>query len=228
MKALLWKDYRINRSLLAFAALLVAGPFFAVRVINRYPQFSYHHHLRPRPYALVNTGTFSLAFHLVTIAMLGGVAVAAERADRSAEFLAYLPPSRRAIITSKAILAVSAMLLICAVEVAVMYGLAPRIGPIPEGLVDFRDKLTPVLIPTAVLIFGAAWLGSSLLTSHSFATGVGVAAPIALVGVLAAVAYFLDLRGFFDLGAWYKLLCIPLGVLCFAAGVVYYLHRVEP
>ena len=55
----------------------------------------------------------------------------------------------------------------------------------------------------------------------------GIAAPIALAGGLAAVAYFFDLRGF-DVGGWYKGLCVPLGVVCFVAGVVYYLRRVEP
>jgi ABC-type transport system involved in multi-copper enzyme maturation permease subunit len=227
MKALLWKDYRVNLLVLAFGvAVLVGLPLLAL-ALNLHGQLTIGSAPRPWSELLVHTTPFGLAIQLLTMAMLGGNAVASERADRSAEFLAYLPPSRWAIITSKAIFAISVGLFIWGVSLAIIYVVAPAIGAVTAELIDFRDSTVPVLAATSVLLFGAAWFGSTFLPSHTLATGFGIVLPIALLCSLWSAEYFLELRGF-DVGWWYRTLCIPLGVAFFAAGVVYYTRRVEP
>ena len=227
MKALLWKDFRVNFFVLGFGVVCLFFPLLVFSGINVYSQARYGTLLFHWPVMLVDVGSFGLAVQLLTFAMLGGCAVAAERADRSAEFLAYLPPSRATIIASKALLAVSAALFIWLVDVAVAYYLAPLAGAVPEEIIDFRDTIVPVLTATAVLLFGAAWCVSTFAPSHVMATGVGIAAPITVLCTLWAVEYFFNLRAF-DLNGWYKSICPTLGIVAFAAGTGYYLRRVEP
>jgi hypothetical protein len=232
IKALLWKDYRVNLLVLAFGVAVLVGPPLAAAGLNLYGRLTIGSVPRPWLEILVVTAPFGLAAQLLTIAMLGGNAIASERADRSAEFLAYLPPSRWMIITSKAVLAVGAGLLIWAINLAIIYGIPAHLGEVMAGLVTadligFRDDVVPVFATSSLLIFGAAWLGSSLLPTHTLATGFGIATPIALLCLLWAVEFFFELRGF-DLGWWYRTLCIPLGITAFVAGVVCYVRRVEP
>ncbi len=227
MKALLWKDFRINMFVLGLGIVFLLGPPIVFTGVNVYSDLRYSVLALGWPDMLVLVSSYGLAFQLLTVAMLGGVAVAAERADRSAEFLAYLPPSRLVVLTSKAIIAVGASVLIWCAGVAVGYYVAPLVGVVPEGHISFRDALVPNLTAAAVILFGVAWFASTLLSSHALATGVGIAAPVTLLCGLAGVAYFLGSPAF-DLAGWYRSLGVVLGVVAFAAGTAYYLRRVEP
>jgi ABC-type transport system involved in multi-copper enzyme maturation permease subunit len=227
MRALLWKDYRVNLYVLGLGAVLLFGPALGAQIINIWAHWEHGTALRPWGWILAYSTPMALAFSLITIAGLGGNAVASERANRSAEFLAYLPPSRGAIISSKAIVAVGAAAFIWGIGITLIYVVAPQLGPVEEGLTELRDRMLPPLASTSVLLFGAAWLGSSFLPTHTLATGFGIATPIALLCLLWAVEFFFELRGF-DLGWWYRTLCIPLGITAFVAGVVCYVRRVEP
>lgn len=227
MKALIWKDLRINIFVLGYGLVFLFGSLIVCTGINLYADLRYGALIWYWPDMLVQNGSFGLAFQLLTVVMLGGCSVAAERADRSAEFLAYLPPSRGTIIASKAILALGAGLLIWLADMAVAYWIAPLAGPIAEELVTFRGTIIPVLTASAVLLFGAAWCASTFAASHVLATGLGIAAPISILCSLMAIEHLFNLRGF-DLGSWYKPVCLVLGVLLFIGGTVYYLQRVEP
>jgi ABC-type transport system involved in multi-copper enzyme maturation permease subunit len=226
IKALLWKDYRVNFWLLVFAiVLLIAPPVCAV-------SYKLHGELTASVAPtwadqLAGAVPFSLAAQLVPIVMLGGCAFASERADRSAEFLAYLPASRWEKVVSKAAVGIGIGLFVWGVNLTIAYVVAPQCGTVTPGLVESCDTLFSRLTPTAVMLFGVAWLGSSFMSSHTFATALGIAAPIALLSVLEAWRYFLASPGF-ELGFWYMALSWPLGVAAFVAGTVYYLRRVEP
>ena len=227
MKTLLWKDWRINQFVLAFGAAMLAGPFLVGVTMNLYAQWRYGMPSRPWPDLLALLSALSLSLSLLTLAMLGGNAIACERADRSAEFLAYLPPTRRGIVGSKATLAISAGLIIWLVNLVAMYGIVPLTGELStSGAQFFKDGL-PNIAATGVLAFGAAWLGSSFLASPAIATGLGIFAPVTVVCVLGTVHYFLNPPGF-DMARWYNIVCVPLGVGCFVAGTAYYLRRLEP
>ncbi len=78
MKSLLWREYRRNRLLMLSGAVLVALPYLIAFAVNDF-------------YVMAN---WSLGLSNMMAALLGGNAIAGETADRSAEFLAYLPVSR--------------------------------------------------------------------------------------------------------------------------------------
>ena len=228
MKALLWKDCRVNQLVLIVGLLLAVAPFLIAVPVNFYSERLHGALPRPWPEQLVSTALFSLSFSLLTIVMLGGNAVAGERADRSAEFLAYLPPSRRAIITSKAVLAIGVGLVIWIANLAVIYGLAPVTGRLSQevalNLAAMRNESILFLAVTSVVLFGGAWLASSFVASPAVATGLGFVPPF-VTGCL--LMYFLGPEHP-DIGSWYRIIALTLGVVFFVAGVAYYLRRVEP
>ncbi len=230
MRALLWKDWRINRFVLIVGTVILFLPylFFLIHII--YTQWYWPvGQMRHWNYEIVTAcAYFSLILSLVPIAMLGGKAMAAERADRSAEFLAYLPPSRRSLIASKIILAVGASLVIWIVNLGNLMVLAPRMPGAPP-LADGALWQTPgtgvlVLGGTTVLIFGVAWLLSSFVASSTVATGCGVITWFGIYGGLASV----HLLHPFPILGWYYTLCLTVGILGFTAGTVVYLRRFVP
>jgi len=121
MTWLLWKDYRHNR-LIVFAGiilLLLPYVFGFWMVLNS--EASRH----PGGWAFVIAvaSLYSLGLGQVTLTLFGGNAIAGERVDRSAEFLACLPITRRKILASKLLLA----LMITAVIWATLI-VAPEVG----------------------------------------------------------------------------------------------------
>lgn len=227
MLALLRKDCRVNRMVLILGLMILAGPLLFGVLMNLYGLARYGVLGWPWPNLIVTTGVVSVSLSLLTITMLGGNAVAGERMDRSAEFLAYLPPSRGQVIASKAVLAVGVSIFIWLVHLAIVYGLAPLAGEISEDLMRHRDNVLPQLALIGVVMFGAAWFGSTLLDSPAIATGIGFAGPWLVLGVLALARYVL---GYEDPGpgSWGTVLGLGLGIGCFIAGIAYYVRRVEP
>jgi len=226
MTALLWKDYRLNRLVLFIGVLLLVAPFALAVGSNCYSWWR-HGAFGAWPDVLVHSGIMSLAFSLLTTGLLGGNAVAGERMDRSTEFLAYLPPTRRALVTSKALLALSALLVIWLLNLLVIYWVAPLTGELLPHVLQSRAESVVTLLCLGVFLFGGSWLASCLLRSCAIATGVGVVGPVALgitLVVLREVVGYADL----DVGRWYCTLNLILGSACFVAGVGYYLRRLEP
>ena len=176
---------------------------------------------------LVLTSNFGMAIQLLTVAMLGGSAIAAERADRSAEFLAYLPPSRRLVWASKVCVALGACVFLWCATVIAGGWVASLVGTVSEEMTIFRGKFLLNLTAAAVILFGAAWCASAFLSSHALATGLGIVAPIALLLGLASVQYLVGYDTV-DLAAWYRVLGVTLGIVFFVAGSTCYLRRVEP
>lgn len=231
MKALLWKDFRVNLFVLLFGLVMLCVPFLAGLVGALYWQW----HGQPVRWwqsdAWVVMSLTSLGISLLTIAMLGGNAVAAERVDRSAEFLAYLPPSRRRIIGSKIILAAAAGAVIWGSNLGVIFGLAPHMAGWSEAVRELtsgshRYDLTS-LASVAIIVFGVAWLGSAWLASPAIATGLGIFAPVAVAGVLGTIEYWFHPAGF-PYARYGVYTCTTVGCVAFLAGTAYYLRRVEP
>jgi len=231
MKALLWKDWCVNQFVLIVGTVLLFLPYliFLILVIYSLRQGSAVHVNMIWEYGTMKIfGNISLTLSLLTIAMLGGNAMAAERADRSAEFLLYLPPSRRSLITSKIILAVGASLVIWIVNLLILLVVAPRLPGAPP-LVDGALWQAPgdgmlFLGVTAVLFFGVAWLASSFMASPAIATSCGLLAPAVVGGILGSIHYLHR----FPFPKWYNSLGLTVGILGFIAGTVVYLRRFAP
>jgi ABC-type transport system involved in multi-copper enzyme maturation permease subunit len=225
LKALFWKDYRVNRLILIVGVVLLTAPHLIAWIYVWRAQ-------PPREYVqwtLLAASAYSIVLSQLTLTLLGGHAIAAERVDRSAEFLGYLPPSRAMIITSKALLAFVTALVIWGVNLVVFCLAAPW-----EELPNLgRDAPTMFEVPryvaaTGACMFGIAWLGSSCLPSPTFAIFGGLVSPLVVNLSLMSCSTGLGWPAMADVGHWYLVICPTLGCLCFVSGTWYFLRRVEP
>ncbi len=226
MKALLWKDYRQNRPFLAAAGILLLFPYAFV-VLIRVVESSMDDRLLEAGWAPYFRGASiaGLGILVVLSAFIAGNAVAGERADRSAEFVGYLPIARRSAIVSKAILAMGVCLLIWLVNSSVYYAAVLAQGD--GGKPGSHDNVLAITV-TTVFVFGVSWLVSTLVARPAIAavSGLGTLAILwSVLLILEETGRILDHNAF---AVWYSALCLLLGTGCFVAGVVYYLRRVEP
>lgn len=226
MRALIWKDYRMNRAPLLVALLLWLVPF-ALQAMEAL-HLSWPAWPRGESWArhLSTAACIGLFLTAISMAILGGNSIACERADRSAEFLACLPPSRRKVLASKALLALAAGLAIWTVNLTVLLVLAPALAgqplPLPAGI------SLPPLAASTVFLFCAGWLGSALLESAAFATCIGFALPFLCGMLLALASTFLGWPPRGGLEAATTAMCLVLGPVCFLSGSAYLLRRAEP
>ena len=224
MKALLWKDYRQNRSLLVAAGVFLLLPYAFVVVLGVVELLADDHSYGVAwAQYFATAGLTGLVLSVVLSAFIAGNAVAGERADRSAEFAAILPISRRSGILSKALLAVTACVLMWLGNGLVLnLTLMKSISRSPMSL-----DVVPVLAATTVFAFGVSWLVSTLVSRPATAAVSGLGS----VAILWMALLILEEAGNIDADAfavWYWVLCLLLGTGCFVAGVVCYLRRVEP
>lgn len=230
MRALLWKDYRVNRIVLVFTVAVLLCPYAAGGFITYIVERYYGGQIYWGD-TWTNLALYSLMLLVLPICMLGGNPVAGERADRSAEFFAYLPPSAGQRLLSKALVSITAVLGVWAFNLVVLYWLTPGMETAPEAYGgDSREsvlEIIPLLACISVAAFGGAWLGTTLLSSHVLATGGGAIAPILIAAGLQLYKLIAD-RPDFAFSWWFKTLCVAAGVVCFLAGTLYYLRRVEP
>lgn len=228
MTALLWKDYRLNRGVLLLGVVLLLGPYAAAAVAVLRGHWPSLPPAREWSAALLTASFFSLALSQLTLVVLAGNSIASERADRSAEFLAYLPPSRLRILASKALLALLSAGVIWAVNLCVAELLVPALGPKPDSVLDqFAPR--SVFAASTVMVFGAGWLGSAVLNSPAGATSFGIGVPLVAGPLVVQAASTLFASGARDdLTSCAVILYLTLGSLCFVCGSAYYLRRVEP
>jgi len=229
MKSLLWKDYRINRLLLIFGFVVCVGPW--VIAIARHIQLNMRGEgvwWGPEPW--VTTASISLGLSLFTLAMLGGNAIAAERADRAAEFLAYLPVSRWSILAGKSLIALAPAAAIWMLNLAFLFWVAPRLA---EGVSAADMILRPevretfdVFGVTSVLLFGAGWFWSAVLTSHGLATGMSFVTLATVATGFMGLEFGLGLENITQ--EWFVSVCTAVGISGYVVGCAYYLWRMEP
>ena len=225
MRQLIWKDYRLTRPVLIVAVAVFGAIYGLGAAMEIQASWPY-----PPPAAgwgnmLVAYGTIALYMTFVVTALLGGHAIACERADRSAHFLAYLPPTKLMIVSSKLIVACAAT--------AVMFGwvlltarvIAPRLGA--DGT-DFAGAITPgAAAMTSALTFGVGWLASAKFESALVPIILAIASPVVVTLVLLTLARVLGIPSF-EMAGRAGRTCLGLGVIAFAAGTWVYFKRVEP
>lgn len=228
MKSLLWKDYRLNRLLLIFGFVVCVGPWIIAIARNLLIEWR-GGEAWWAPGFWVNVYGISIWLSLFTFAMLGGNAIAAERADRSAEFLGYLPVSRGAVLASKSIIALGPTLLVWAVNLAALFIVAPAITDVPAADIvaksDGRESLG-VFAGLTVLLLGSGWFWSTVLTSHGLATGMSFVTLTAVLMGLIGLGLGPGLGSFLE--KWFVSVCVVVGISGYVGGCAYYLHRLEP
>jgi ABC-type transport system involved in multi-copper enzyme maturation permease subunit len=233
MNWLIWREYRLNRLILAAGAFLLLLPYVGAFI------FLLQQYLKARsgpPIAEIFAvmAFYSLGLSQLTVALLGGNAIAGERADRSAEFIAYLPLPRTRLIGSKLTLAISAVAIVWGTNLLVLWILAytnPESLPsIFRSNFDVLNILYNIAI-TGLVFYGVSWLISSLQSSPTFAIVGGLITPFLIIIGLHATAWSMSIKGvqlnrFIANG--YTTICLILAILGFALGTLYYLRRVEP
>lgn len=223
MKALLWKDLRVNLPIMVAAVFIWTATHAVAAAVLLFA--INEHNAVPWATALFRVTAASLMFSQVLIGALGANAMASERGDRSAEFLFGLPATRRQLLASKFIVALAIALAIWLWHVFVIEIVCPAFGAplIPRG---FPEYVTVAV--SGFSVFGGAWLASSFMKSTAYALLLGMT-PFAVIGIL-----FMNnvvFRGWppeETRELWYAGINLTLGVLTFAAGTWYYARRVEP
>ncbi len=233
MRALIWKDLRLNQAVFVFAAIVLILPYACFTLLHFYWQASD----QTSPGAglgMVLTAAF-IGFALTSIVACGaaGNAMACERTNHSAEFAAYLPVSRTPVMISK--------LMIAVLLIGVMWGVNLAVFLIALGATDAtigqikKQQAEPIIVSfaTAICLFGTSWLGSSFMRTPSRAAIFGLVLWMAVL--LAMISYMaITIVDKTDEGAkvaayyLYVSLCLGLGVAAVITGSVIYVRRVRP
>jgi len=206
MSWLLWREYRLNRWILVTAAVAIVISYLFGWLLNSYFPDEELEDLGP------NLG---LAWSLLAVALLAGNAFAGERADRSAEFLAYLPLERRRTLAGKLLLHGIAVVVLVAINL-------PMIKQ-PLGFVELG-----VGIGIALVLYSVNWLVSSLQSSPALATVSGFAVLMVIAMFVAASEDLSSTQRAFD---WLEMMIWPalvlvcvLSIVCFSVGTRHYLR----
>ena len=144
MKWLFWREYRLNRLILIIFTLLLFLPYVIALIALSWPS---EHVVRPpdASEAFGGAALYSLVLTQLVVALLGGNAMAGERADRSAHFMAYLPVSRARRVGCKLTLALSVVTLIWRLRCREILRLHRnhRFGVLWRGLAHFVISIEP-------------------------------------------------------------------------------------
>ena len=233
MNWLLWKEYRVNRVIVIVGAGILVVPHMVALLVA---WWRVAHGIggpaeEQLPVCLYLSSVYSMIFSQLTLCLLGGHAIAGERADRSAEFLASLPISRTRTVAGKLGLALLAAVLIWVpnllisqlVTLGASGGASLEIATIRE-----TQHLTAGAAAVGFLFFSVAWLFSSMWESSTFAICMGLITPYALLLIVGAAAWMFEYNIEILVQHWYWGLCLALAPVCLVSGTWYYLRRVEP
>ncbi len=230
MNWLLWKDYRENRLVVFTAAGLLLVPHLIALGAACVQYFRWHESPGLWVQDFMVSSMYSLIISQLAIALIGGNAIAGERADRSAEFLASLPITRGRVIASKLLLSLAIVGVIWIADLSALLCLStvlPRFGVRFDGIFEAVGATAIV----AVMFFGVAWLLSSFLRSPTFSVAGALLAPLLLWTGIVFVCYLFqisDEKYMRTIAYSYFGLCLALAPVCFAVGTWYYLRRIEP
>ncbi len=219
LKTLLWKDFRQQGKFLAVCGVILLVPYVVavvsviVKQMTGSLDWEWIEHLHA-----ASLGDALRAFMLT--AFVAGHAIAGERADRSAEFTAYLPIDRKFALLSKAITALG----ICVFLVTVTWIIAWLLGPPDDRGSSMNSNETVIYLSTVISLFAVAWLFSSFLRSPDTAAVIGLAFPICLATSCGLITGSESIQR----TELFIIVSLAVSLPCLAGSVVYYLRRVEP
>ena len=185
---------------------------------------------------------YSICISQLTLALIAGNAMAGERADRSAEFIAYLPLEKRRLLMSKLAIGLLALVAIWGIN-SLIFGVNfvvanyyPNAGfQLDSVQQEYFYKQLPWVVThialTGLTFFGVAWLISSFQSSTTFAVAGGLVTPLVTIMTINGIALLLDLQ-YVDAEQFvsfaYATSTAILATVCFGIGTVLYLKRREP
>ncbi len=225
MNKLLWKDYRLTRPLLILCAA-VWGMLYLVGVGTQlamaWPRLPT---LDDWAGMLISCGTVGMYLTICFAGLFGGHAIACERSDRSANFLACLPPTKGQILTSKLVVAVGTLAAMVGWVLFSLYVIAARLSSEPIVLGEMAT--VPGLATVSVLTFGVGWMASAMLEKTTVPIVLALLSPVAVGGALILVGSALGIP-MVRVSEWSNPVSFIVGTATFAAGTWHYCRRVEP
>jgi ABC-type transport system involved in multi-copper enzyme maturation permease subunit len=229
MRWLLWREYRLNRLIVITGAVILVLPYLAAAGVLIWAPQPF---VADAPNAFVAFGRAAACSFIcsqLTLGLLGGNAIAGERADRSAEFVAYLPITRSRRLLAKLLLvfisvAVIWLFNLAAMSIVLSFGPDRFLPHLGDGVVQ-----AAFFAVTGLTFFGVAWFVSSLQSSPTFAVCAGLITPFLLLICLQAIAWVVDVLSFAKIiTAGYAITSPLLAIIGFVVGTILFLRRVEP
>jgi ABC-type transport system involved in multi-copper enzyme maturation permease subunit len=183
------------------------------------------------PGVLVRASQSAIVVTAILAAVFGGMAIAGERADQTADFIALLPVTRGQIIVSK--LAVCAFSMLSAIGFHLLILL--RVWGLGDWQPTIREWSAAILILSGCIcsLFGVAWLLGTFLRSAPMSACAAIAVTIGslmTVGLLTDV-HELRSRAFLKIDTVDLAVAVWLtviGLISFFASSWYYKRRIAP
>ena len=225
MTGLLWKDYRLNRPLMILC-VAVCGLVYvmgaAAQLASTWPQLPSSSDWAGM---LVSYGTVAMYLTMCFAGLFGGYAIACERGDRSANFLACLPPTKLQILASKLTVSAGATAALWGWVLLTVYIIPPALGSQSATAGEFGTGWGAASI--CVLTFGVGWMASAMLEKTTLPILAALLSPVAVtIGlVLVGTVFRIPLVRVTE---WSNLVSVATGLSTFIAGTWYYCQRVEP
>ena len=175
MRWLLWKDYRHNRLIVFTVLFLLLLPHLvALGVLCwgkvYWPPGTLHWNV-----SLAIACLYSIGISGISLALIGGNAIAGERVDRSAEFLFALPIPRRKLLASKFLLALVVASVPWLTNLYLLCYLARTMTLPPLNL--HSSEVLKTIAVWDLVAFCVSWCVTSFISSATFATLAGLLAP---------------------------------------------------
>lgn len=229
MLELVKKDFGMCKMLLIGGAVAVLLPYLAFGVYGLYEMNSSGMNTKQFwGMGLATATMFSSVITIVSLPFLGGYIVAGERRERSAEFLAYLPPKRTAILVSKLLICVGWTIFVLTVFLAFSQWLIPRLMG-DESTLQMNWETTPGMFAMFASMFCVAWMLSCIITSPVFSVVGGLCTPfVVLIFALSASVAFEQRIDHMMSPLNMFIGFTSIAVISFATGCFCYVRRVEP
>jgi ABC-type transport system involved in multi-copper enzyme maturation permease subunit len=239
MRALLAKDWRFFRA--PMIALLVVGPAcFLIALIAVFSSHPAEGVIDTTLQCLFIAAMIACALTSLLASAFGGIAIAGERTDRTADFLGLLPVSRTQIILSKWIASIS-MLLASAGTYLAIAGSSwlivlcrhpagpPAMNATPRDTDDLLTS-TACWIGFTAAYFGIGWLLSAFTRSGPISACISIATTFAASTVFGLATQAMDERRYSDqdLTLAFASLLLAIGLLSAIGGAIYYRKRIAP
>jgi ABC-type transport system involved in multi-copper enzyme maturation permease subunit len=168
-------------------------------------------------------------------ALLAGSVFTLERSDRSAEFLACLPPTRMQNLVSKLTVVLGATAMMVTVHLLsfwISYLLLPYIREQSGILTENRlpSALTVLTFVTVIVsVIGGALAVSAWLNSNGVPILCGLLTPVFVLSFVSLIGWALDIPSEGDaFGVRYAISSLVLGITFGYMGCHWYLTRSEP
>ena len=167
-------------------------------------------------------GTFLSQF---SMAIIAGNIIACERADRSAQFLAYQGESRKMLIASKLLICIFAFILICLIAFLINLWLPTSYRELPGTAKGWQYQVCAALV--GLCCFGSAWFFSSIQSDPARAILIGILSPWFFGWFLTATSEYFFCPQRSTVTYWWLGVCGTVGLLSLVGGTRHFLRSKE-